>query len=68
MYRRLPIDWDALGYSDDDVDGLIELMLRLLQSFLVDPGHPPRSRAERRAYLRRWIAPAVAGTPATVAT
>ena len=43
-------------------------MLRLLQSFLVDPGHPPRSPAERRAYLRRWIAPAIAGTPATIAT
>jgi hypothetical protein len=40
----------------------------LLQSFLVDPGHPPRSPEERRAYLRRWIAPAIVGAPAPVPT
>ena len=68
MYRQLPIDWDALGYAEDDIDGLVELILRLLQSFLVDPGHPPRSPAERRNYLRRWIAPAIAATPAAAAT
>ena len=59
MYRRLPIDWDALGYRDRDVDGLVELMLRLLQSFIADPGHPARSRTEQREYLRRWVAPAI---------
>lgn len=68
MYRSLPIDWDELGYTADDLDGLIELMLRLLQSFLVDPGRPPRSPAERRDYLRRWIAPAITPTHSRVAT
>jgi AcrR family transcriptional regulator len=61
MYRRLSIDWDALGYLDRDIDELVELMLRLLQSFILDPGHPPRSQAEQRKYLHRWVAPAVVG-------
>ena len=59
MYRRLPIDWEALGYRDRDIDGLVELMLRLLQSFIADPGHPARSQAEQREYLRRWVAPVI---------
>jgi len=68
MYRRLPIDWEALGYGDDDIDGLVELMLRLLQSFIADPGHPPRSQTEQREYLLRWVAPAIAPIRTTVAT
>ena len=43
---------------------LVEQMLRSLQSFLVDPGAPPRSGADLRRYLHRWVGPAVtAGAP-----
>ncbi|MGI5328780.1 TetR/AcrR family transcriptional regulator [Actinomadura nitritigenes] len=52
---RFDIDWTARGYTDTDLDELVELMLRLLQSFVIDPGHPPRSPEEFRAYLRRWF-------------
>jgi len=68
MYRRLPINWEALGYRDRDIDGLVELMLRLLQSFIADPGHPARSPAEQREYLRRWVAPVIVPIRVGVAT
>ena len=68
MYSRLPIDWESLGYRESDVDGLVELMLRLLQSFIADPGHPARSQTEQREYLRRWIAPAIMPIRSGVAT
>jgi hypothetical protein len=34
--------------------------LRVLHSFLADPGRPPRSGADLRRYLTRWIGPAIA--------
>ena len=52
------IDWDALGYGDAELDEMVEFLLRLLQSFALDPG-PARTRAQRRAFLRRWAAPAI---------
>jgi hypothetical protein len=32
-------------------------MLRILQSFMIDPGRPPRTGTALREHLRRWIAP-----------
>lgn len=55
LLTRFDIDWTARGYTGTDLDELAELMLRLLQSFVIDPGHPPRSPQEFRAYLRRWF-------------
>ncbi|MBE7191685.1 MAG: TetR/AcrR family transcriptional regulator [Gordonia polyisoprenivorans] len=46
------VDWT--GWTDNDRDELVEHMLRTVQSFLVDPGDPPRDGAELRRYLRRW--------------
>jgi AcrR family transcriptional regulator len=60
ILERLPVDWTAAGYDDDELTGLVELMLRTLQSFVLDPGRPARTPDEFRAYLRRWIGPAVA--------
>jgi AcrR family transcriptional regulator len=56
---RLPIDWEAHGYNDGELLGLVELILRTLQSFVLDPGHPPRSPLQLREYLRHWVGPAV---------
>jgi hypothetical protein len=64
ILERLPIDWPAAGYDDATLDELVELMLRTLQSFVVDPGTPPRTPDQLRRYLRRWIGPAVAARPA----
>jgi AcrR family transcriptional regulator len=59
MVQRLSVDWDAVGYHDADLDELAEHLLRIIQSFVVDPGRPPRSGAQLRAYLNRWVASAV---------
>jgi AcrR family transcriptional regulator len=56
---RFNVDWDSTGITDDRRDDLVEFMLRILQSFVVDPGRPPRSGAELRDYLRQWVAPAI---------
>lgn len=59
LIEKFHIDWAAVGYTEDLLDELSELMLRTLQSFLVDPGTPARNGRQLRDYLLRWIAPAV---------
>ena len=58
MLSRMDVDWPGLGFSEQDLDELVEIFLRLLQSFALDPGKP-RTRAEMRAFLRRWLVPAI---------
>jgi AcrR family transcriptional regulator len=53
------IDWAALGYSGADLDDLLEILIRIVQSMLIAPSEPPRTGAELRAFLRRWIAPLI---------
>ncbi|BBZ32946.1 TetR/AcrR family transcriptional regulator [Mycolicibacterium confluentis] len=55
----LDVDWAALGMDDAAIDDLVEYMLRLLQSFMIDPGRPPRSGEALRGYVRRWLGPVV---------
>ncbi|SEH62811.1 DNA-binding transcriptional regulator, AcrR family [Mycolicibacterium rutilum] len=64
MLRRFDVNWSGLGFSDDDLDELAEHLLRIIQSFVIDPGRPPRSGAQLRAYLRRWVG---AGVSAQIA-
>jgi AcrR family transcriptional regulator len=69
MVRRFDVDWAALGFTDTDLDELAEHLLRILQSFVIDPGRPPRTGDQLRAYLRRWVGAAIvpAVTPVTSA-
>ncbi|HUP99730.1 MAG TPA: TetR/AcrR family transcriptional regulator [Aeromicrobium sp.] len=53
------IDWEALGWDETRQRELVEHLLRTLQSLVLDPGDPPRSADALRAYLRRWLAPAL---------
>ncbi len=55
----LDVAWAELGFDDAGIDDLVEYMLRILQSFMVDPGRPPRTGDALRSYLRRWVAPVV---------
>jgi len=48
----------TLPIGERERDELSELLLRLLHSFLVDPGEP-RSERELRAFLRRWLVPMI---------
>lgn len=58
MIGCLDVDWAGSGYTESDLDELVEFLLRLMQSFFVDPG-PQRTPVQLRAYLRRWVGPAV---------
>ncbi|MBH0779501.1 TetR/AcrR family transcriptional regulator [Nocardia bovistercoris] len=51
-------DWAALGYDEAALNDLIVFMQRILQSFLVAP-EPALEPPELRAFLRRWLGPAV---------
>ena len=62
---RFPVDWRAAGYRERDLDELVEHILRIMQSYALDPGTPPRTGLALRSYLRRWLAPAVDATPLT---
>lgn len=64
MLRRFDVDWSRLGFSDGMLDELAEHLLRIIQSFVIDPGRPPRSGPQLRAYLRRWVG---AGVSAQIA-
>ena len=60
ILQHTQIDWAALGYDDHTIDELVEFLLRIIQSMVIAPPDPPRSSADLRAYLRRWIGPALA--------
>ena len=57
--RRFDVDWAAAGFDDGSVDELAEHLLRVIQSFVIDAGRPPRTGEQMRAYLRRWVSPAL---------
>lgn len=59
MVRRFDVDWAAHGFTDAELDELAEHLLRIIQSFVIDPGRPPRTGQVLRDYLRRWVAGAI---------
>lgn len=65
LLRRFDVDWAAVGFSDDDLDELAEHLLRIIQSFVIDPGRPPRRGDQLRRYLRRWVGAALTAAAVT---
>lgn len=63
LLQHTGIDWDALGYRGRDFDDLVEYLLRIIQSMVLVPPHPPRTASELRAMLRHWIGPVVMTPP-----
>jgi AcrR family transcriptional regulator len=59
ILQRFEVDWAAAGFADGKLDELVEFMLRILQSFIIEPGRPARQGPELRAFLHAWVAPAV---------
>ena len=60
ILQHTHIKWADLGYDDHTIDELVEFLLRTIQSMVIAPPEPPRSSADLRAYLHRWIGPALA--------
>ncbi|OBF41016.1 TetR family transcriptional regulator [Mycobacterium sp. ACS1612] len=65
MVRRFDVDWAGLGFTDGELDELAEHLLRIIQSFVIDPGRPPRTGDDLRAYLKRWVGEAIRPSAAT---
>jgi hypothetical protein len=63
ILQRFDVDWAAAGFAEDRFDELVEVMLRTLQSLIVDPGRPPRTGRQLRRFLENWIAPSVRAHP-----
>ncbi|MDL9945251.1 TetR/AcrR family transcriptional regulator [Gordonia sp. ABSL11-1] len=63
MVDRMDVDWVGAGYRFAEIEDIIEIVLRTLQSMVLDPGRPPRSDTELRAFLDRWVGAAVRGLP-----
>ncbi|ORB31816.1 TetR/AcrR family transcriptional regulator [Mycolicibacterium parafortuitum] len=59
MVGRLDVDWTQAGFDEDELGQLSEHLLRIIQSFVLDPGRPPRHGDELRGYLRRWVGNAI---------
>jgi AcrR family transcriptional regulator len=59
MLDRFEVSWTDHGFTDTELDELAEHLLRTLQSFLIDPGRPPRTGDSLRSYLHRWLSPAL---------
>lgn len=59
MLRRFPVEWADAGVSDADLDGLAEMIMRLLISLLDSSTELPRPDDEVRALLERWLVPAL---------
>jgi AcrR family transcriptional regulator len=59
IVERFNVDWASAGLVDDELDRLVEFMLRIFQSLVIDPGRPPHRGKDLRAFLRRWVAPAI---------
>jgi AcrR family transcriptional regulator len=57
LLTGLNIDWAQYGLDNASLDDLAEYMLRIMQSFMIDPGRPPRTGEVLRGYLRRWVTP-----------
>jgi AcrR family transcriptional regulator len=59
LLASLPVDWTEVGLDVETLPELVEHLLRTLQSLVLDPGDPGRSPEGLRAYLQRWVAPAL---------
>ncbi len=60
MLHRYDVDWEHHGFDEAALEELAEFCLRVVHSFFVDRGRPPRGAADLRRYLARWIGPAIA--------
>lgn len=68
ILRRVPVDWTEIGVRDEELEGLAEILMRLFVSFLQSPSDPPRSEADLRALVGRWLGPGLRVRESAAAT
>jgi AcrR family transcriptional regulator len=62
ILRNVPVDWSAAGVTtEQDLEGLAEILMRLFLSFLQYPSTPALTDDRLRALVGRWIGPALRG-------
>lgn len=59
LIENTAIDWTRISPAPGALDELVEWSLRIVQSFLTNPGEPPRTSDQLRAHLQRWLGPAI---------
>jgi AcrR family transcriptional regulator len=59
LLENTSIDWTEVNPEPAGLDELVEWALRIVQSFLTNPGDPARTPDQLRQHLRRWLGPAV---------
>lgn len=59
LLENTSIDWTRLSPQSGNLDELVEWALRIVQSFLTNPGDPSRTPDELREHLQRWLGPAI---------
>ena len=64
ILRGIPVNWSEIGVAETELEGLAEILMRLFVSFLQYPADPPRSEAELRSLVERWLGPALRGRAA----
>ncbi|CAB4699888.1 MAG: TetR family transcriptional regulator [Actinobacteria bacterium] len=57
ILKAVEVDWVAAGIDERRMTFLAEHMLRLVQSFVLDPGDPPRHGPELEEYLNWALVP-----------
>ena len=65
MLQRFPVDWAAADIDEDDLNGLAEIIMRLLTSLLQHPSESLQDETRLRTFLNRWLAPALSRTSAS---
>ncbi|WP_124711507.1 TetR/AcrR family transcriptional regulator [Gordonia insulae] len=66
MVDRMDVDWVGAGYRFAEIEDIVEIVLRTLQSMILDPGEPLRSADELRVFLDRWVGAAIRALPSRV--
>src|SRR3954452_14063707 len=59
LVDRMPVADLSEWLTPTELSELVETIVRVVQSFMLDPGRPPRRGKDLRGYLERWLAPAV---------
>ncbi len=62
ILRNVPVDWPVVGVTtDEDLQDLAEILMRLFISFLQYPSTPALTDDRIRTLVGRWIGPALRG-------